>query len=145
MCLPNHGCSDGVSTQRESPAFHAATSHPLGSGLARGLGAKPCQGEGGETAAKNKLVLGNVTPLLHPLRLICKAPTEMSLATTFPQPRVPVAAAFGPRSGWYIRFSDGTSFHQYLPPTLHSKLTNRLAPLPGVRHMSISDLGVVSL
>ncbi|KAJ3132586.1 hypothetical protein HDU90_006798 [Geranomyces variabilis] len=53
--------------------------------------------------------------------------------------RYPVTVAFGPRGGWYIRWSDGTSGWESLPPTLHSKLNNRLPSLPGVRQLSMSD------
>ncbi|KAJ3158683.1 hypothetical protein HDU86_002648 [Geranomyces michiganensis] len=53
--------------------------------------------------------------------------------------RYPVTVAFGPRGGWYIRWSDGTSGWESLPPTLHAKLNNRLPSLPGVRQLSMSD------
>ncbi|KAI8920873.1 hypothetical protein DFJ77DRAFT_139695 [Powellomyces hirtus] len=53
--------------------------------------------------------------------------------------RYPVTVAFGPRNGWFIRWSDGTSGWEGLPPTLHSKLNNRLPSLPGVRQLSMSD------
>ncbi|KAJ3030719.1 hypothetical protein HDV00_008738 [Rhizophlyctis rosea] len=55
--------------------------------------------------------------------------------------RVPTAACFGPRSGWYVRWSDGTSGWQHLPPTLHAKLESRLPSLPGVKQLSVSELG----
>ncbi|KAJ3049666.1 hypothetical protein HK097_009359 [Rhizophlyctis rosea] len=56
-------------------------------------------------------------------------------------PRIPVAACFGPRNGWYLRWSEGTSGWQHLPPTLHAKLESRLPSLPGVQLLSVSELG----
>ncbi|KAI9101730.1 hypothetical protein DFS34DRAFT_683864 [Phlyctochytrium arcticum] len=54
-------------------------------------------------------------------------------------PRVPITVAFGPRGGWYVRWSDGTSGWESLPPSLHTKLNNRNRSLPGVRQMGMSD------
>ncbi|KNC96963.1 uncharacterized protein SPPG_07784 [Spizellomyces punctatus DAOM BR117] len=54
-------------------------------------------------------------------------------------PRYPMTVAFGPRGGWYIRWSDGTSGWEHLPPTLHAKLNKRNSTLPGVRQMGMSD------
>ncbi|KAJ3007887.1 hypothetical protein HKX48_008883 [Thoreauomyces humboldtii] len=63
-----------------------------------------------------------------------------SFVTPLPNaPRYPVTVAFGQRSGWYIRWSDGTSGWESLPPTLHAKLNNRLPSLPGVHQLSMSD------
>ncbi|RKO91622.1 hypothetical protein BDK51DRAFT_45497 [Blyttiomyces helicus] len=56
-------------------------------------------------------------------------------------PRVPVTAAFGPKGGWFLRWSDGASGWEHLPPTLHAKLNSRLRSLPGVRQLAMSELG----
>ncbi|KAI8821986.1 uncharacterized protein EV422DRAFT_619160 [Fimicolochytrium jonesii] len=63
-----------------------------------------------------------------------------TIVTPLPNaPRCPVTVAFGPRNGWYVRWSDGTSGWESLPPSLHAKLNKRLPSLPGVRQLSISD------
>ncbi|KAJ3188467.1 hypothetical protein HDU85_005619 [Gaertneriomyces sp. JEL0708] len=62
-----------------------------------------------------------------------------SAETPFSGPIYPVILTLAPRSGYYVRFSNGVSLWYNLPPMLHSKLTSRLQSLPGVRQLSVSE------
>ena len=51
-----------------------------------------------------------------------------------------VYVAFGPRGGWYVRWSDGSSAWEQIPPSLHTKLYGRMRNLPHAECISISEM-----
>lgn len=52
-----------------------------------------------------------------------------------------VTVSFGPRGSWFARWSDGMAAWEGLAPNLHAKLKGRLPTLPGVRCLSVSEMG----
>ncbi|KAI8925390.1 hypothetical protein BC831DRAFT_461370 [Entophlyctis helioformis] len=51
-----------------------------------------------------------------------------------------VYMAFGPRGAFYVRWSDGSSAWENIPPMLHTKLYGRMKHLPSVQSMSMPEM-----